>query len=150
MSTLYVYEQIHRLPNIIKDIKELHDALAEELKTLGDGPSADPCSEMLGLVRKYSDAVADWVEAEPDKEQFYQAVKWEYAEFKKEVWSTAPRFVPLNKKELASKRFLEAITSNGGDDEKDEIEELQEPRLGRSGHKSKQWDLDDVRGQIQK
>lgn len=153
MSTRHGHELIHRLPNIIKDIKKLHDALAKELETLGDGPSADPCSEMLGLVRTYSDAVGAWVEAEPDKEYFYRAVKCEYATFKKQVWSTAPRLVPFNKKGVGHGQDCEATASDEHDDggkEEDEIEELQEPRLGRSGHNSAQWDLDDVRGQIEK
>lgn len=135
-----------RLPALIASVKEKHDELLEQLRSLGQEPTVDPAGEMTMLINTYKDFVKDCIEGNADHEAFMQAVNIEYASFKASIWGTAPRFIPFEKNEIERNVIPDIDKMDWSPKNRSlDVSEIEEPRLGPSGKDSTKLDLDDVR-----
>lgn len=94
-----------------------------------------------------ANAQAD-IMGQPGHEEFMQAIKGAFQDYKSDVWATAPRFTPYSAKEIgaSSKTACQGSENVGTID----IPELKEETIGLAGRQGSLMNLDDVRKHVEK
>lgn len=94
---------------MVAKIHKRYEKITDELEALGKEPSNDPSSEMMVLVTDFTAILEAKIMGSPGHEAFMQAVKAAFEGYKREVWATAPRFTPLNSRQIG--KTVPAIAS---------------------------------------
>jgi Dynamin central region len=99
--------QMHRLPDIQRDLSQLLEKTNRELAELPQPPSAAPMGEILRLITDFTRDVRKQGEGEPVRDGLLQQIRpWQEA-FRLAIRKTAPCFVPRFKK-----NFVQPINSS--------------------------------------
>lgn len=136
-----------RLPTLISNINSKYEDIRRDLRALGNEPSNDPSSEMLGLVNDFVSGLSADMMGGPGREAFIQDVNAAYKEYKAEVWATAPRFTPFTNAQITqdveTPKRLNLDLSGA-------VTEIEKEGAGSIAKKVKIMNLDDIRRHIEK
>ena len=131
-----------RLPSLVEQINIQNNGISNALTELGDPPSNNYQGDMISMIDTFTTGFQHCADGRSGYETFLQDVMASYEHFRAEVWATAPRFLPFTKSQLNARPKGAGTVGD--------IDEIKDERLGTSGKKGKEMDLDDVRQHIKR
>ncbi|KIO06579.1 hypothetical protein M404DRAFT_138011 [Pisolithus tinctorius Marx 270] len=117
-----------RLPEIQEELQEVILQVQSELGELPPEPSSNPVGEIHHVLNGFTREVSECLKGTPDENGLVQTIRTHSEKFKREIYSTAPNFVPWERKDTRRRTKLPAIkflsneeivdqTDEGDDDE---------------------------------
>ena len=89
----------HRLPKIQNELYQAMQQTEESLRALPKEPSNDPVGEVLRVLGDFQKELSERLEGTPDEDGLLQTIRPHTMVFRREIRSTAPHFVPWERKE---------------------------------------------------
>jgi hypothetical protein len=123
------------------------DALGVEIERLGKEPSNDPLSEMNGLLTSFVTHLEANCLGRYGHKELMQAINAANAQYKQEIWSKAPRFVPYTLSEIKARDEPDSVKTA---DYVRNVSALSEGSMGPGGSQGEIVNLDDVSNHIKR
>ena len=112
---------VHRLPKIQNELYQAMQQTEESLRALPKEPSHDPVGEVLRVLGDFQKELSERLEGTPDEDGLLQTIRPHTMVFRREIRSTAPDFVPWERKEdsndLPEVTFLSSEEEEGDEDD---------------------------------
>ncbi|KAI6010935.1 P-loop containing nucleoside triphosphate hydrolase protein [Pisolithus orientalis] len=117
-----------RLPEIQEELQEVILQVQSELGELPPEPSSNPVGEIHRVLNGFTKEVSECLKGTPDENGVVQTIRTHFENFKREIYSTAPSFMPWERKDahrhprLPVIKFLSNEENVGRGDESDDDE----------------------------
>ncbi|KAI6139724.1 P-loop containing nucleoside triphosphate hydrolase protein [Pisolithus tinctorius] len=127
-----------RLPEIQEELQEVILQVQSELGELPPEPSSNPVGEIHRVLNGFTKEVSECLKGTPDENGVVQTIRTHFENFKREIYSTAPSFMPWERKDahrhprLPVIKFLSNEENVGRGDESDDDEHGPLPATLRS------------------
>ncbi|KAI6010933.1 P-loop containing nucleoside triphosphate hydrolase protein [Pisolithus orientalis] len=115
-----------RLPEIQEELQAVILQAQSELGELPPEPSSNPVGEIHRVLNGFTREVSECLKGTPDENGLVQTIRTHSERFKREIYFTAPSFVPWERKDaqrhpgLPAIKFLSNEENIGHDDESDD------------------------------
>lgn len=152
MFTTMIRSIVYRLPILRQRLKESQQELKQRIEALPPPPPENPASEVLKLVTGFSAEVGALILGTKSLERLMQQCRPAYAQLKRDIRSTAPRFVPFTSYENSSGFTGPVFESEALQDDGDDMAEESLPECESAAFEdsSGSMNLDQVRIHIRK
>ncbi|KAI6160830.1 P-loop containing nucleoside triphosphate hydrolase protein [Pisolithus thermaeus] len=129
-----------RLPEIQDELQMIIIQARSDLEELPPAPSNNPVGEIHRVLNGFVRELSELLEGTPDENGLVQTIRLHFEAFKREVYSTAPNFLPWEQKDshrclhLPPARFLSNEENVDTEDEDDDDELGLTPPVALRGH----------------
>ncbi|KAL4066183.1 P-loop containing nucleoside triphosphate hydrolase protein [Scleroderma citrinum] len=112
-----------RLPEIQEELYKVLQQTEKELAELPQPPSSNPLGDVLRVLDEFKKELSQRVEGTPDADGLLQTIRPHNAKFRREIYATAPYFVPWKKSEAARHGTPDATFLYNEEEDKDDQDE---------------------------